>query len=70
MRIQIDISHLAHIHYFRNFAAIFKSKGHQVLFTLRVKSKIQYLTGKYGLDYKIRSRNSSIKIAYGGAPHF
>ncbi len=64
MRIQIDIAHPAHIHYFRNFAAIFKSKGHQVLFTLRDKGIIHYLAGKYELDYKIRSRNSSTKIAY------
>jgi len=37
MNVLIDIGHPGHVHMFRNFARVFMSKGHRVLFTVREK---------------------------------
>lgn len=64
MKVLIDIAHPAHLHYFRNFARIFKDKGHEVLFTLRTKGIIISLARSYGLDYVVRSTVEKNKIIY------
>lgn len=64
MKVLIDIAHPAHLHYFRNFARIFKDKGHEVLFTLRTRGIIISLARAYGLDYVIRSTGEKNKIIY------
>lgn len=65
MKVQIDIAHPAHIHYFRNFAGLFENKGHEVLFSLRNKGIITDLAKFYNLKYQIRSNESSNKLIYG-----
>jgi uncharacterized protein len=64
MNVLIDIAHPAHIHYFRNFAKIFESKGHTCLFTLRDKGIIVELAKYYKLNYRIRSIEGKSKVIY------
>ena len=51
MRILIDIGHPAHVHYFRNLAKQFISKGSEVLFTTRDKEVAIQLLDHYGFHY-------------------
>jgi len=51
MRILIDIGHPAHVHYFRNLAKLFISKGSEVLFTTRDKEVTLKLLDYYGFNY-------------------
>lgn len=59
----IDIAHPAHLHYFRNFAKIMESRGHQYLMTLRGKEIITKLADYYNLNYKIRSSSSKENVS-------
>jgi uncharacterized protein len=51
MRILIDIGHPAHVHYFRNLAAIFLERGSEVIFTTRDKEVAIQLLEHYNLQY-------------------
>jgi uncharacterized protein len=51
LRLLIDIGHPAHVHYFRNLAAIFLNKGAEVLFTTRDKDVAIKLLEHYGFKY-------------------
>lgn len=62
MRIIIDINHPAHIHYFRNFFKIAKSKGHEVLFVSRDKEITHQLLDLYEIPYIKRGRGYDGKI--------
>lgn len=52
MRILIDIGHPAHVHYFRNLAQLFISRGDEILFTCRDKEIVIDLLESYKLNYK------------------
>ena len=51
MRILIDIKHPAHVHFFRNFIKIMKSKGHEIKVTAREKEMTIYLLKKYKIPF-------------------
>jgi uncharacterized protein len=51
MKILIDIGHPAHIHYFKNIAFYFQSKGSKVLFTTRDKEVTLQLLEQYKFNY-------------------
>lgn len=59
MKILIDIGHPAHVHYFRNFIAIMKSKGHEIFVTSRNKDIIQLLLKKYNIKFVNRGKGAS-----------
>jgi len=56
MRIVIDLGHPAHVHYFKNFIEIMKSKGHDFLIAARDKDVTHKLLSSYGIKYKSRGR--------------
>ena len=51
MRILIDIGHPAHVHYFKNLANILKSKGHEVIITVKNLSSARKLLESLGFNY-------------------
>ncbi|MHC1776974.1 MAG: DUF354 domain-containing protein [Lentimicrobium sp.] len=53
MKILIDISHPAHVHYFRPFAKIMETKGDKIFFSTIEKEFEPYLLKAYGFDYKL-----------------
>jgi len=56
MRILIEITHPAHVHFFRNAISIWREKGHEVFLTARDKDITIDLLGRYGLQYETLSR--------------
>jgi uncharacterized protein len=51
MNILIDIGHPAHVHLYRNFIRVMKSRGHKITITVKnLKSAIDLLEG-YGIPY-------------------
>lgn len=56
MRIFIDIGHPAHVHYFRNFIKIMKSKGHEFFVSARDKEVTHSLLNNYQIDYTSRNK--------------
>lgn len=56
MKILIDIGHPAHVHYFRNFISIMRSKGHEFLIIARDKEVVLYLLDYYNLQYVSRGK--------------
>lgn len=63
----MDLGHPAHIHYFRNFVQIMKSKGHEFMFTARDKDVLFPLLDYYGYEYVSRgtgSKNLLGKVFY------
>ncbi|MGE0090019.1 MAG: DUF354 domain-containing protein [Bacteroidales bacterium] len=56
MKILIDIGHPGHVHYFRNFYKIMKSKGHDFLFISRDKEVTFSLLNYYKIPYKSRGK--------------
>ena len=59
MKVIIDIGHPGHVHLFRNFAKIFISKGHSVLFTIRQKEYEAELLNHAGLPCTCLGRHYS-----------
>jgi predicted glycosyltransferase len=59
MRILIDILHPAHVHFFRNFHAEMKDRGHQLCITARDKDRSVELLQAFGLPYQQISRQKS-----------
>jgi predicted glycosyltransferase len=67
MKILIDIGHPAHVHYFRNFIKIMKSKGHEFLIIARDRQYIFELLRAYGISFVSRGeggRGASSKLWY------
>lgn len=73
MKIQIDIGHPAHVHYFKNFIWLMQSKGHEFVITARNKEVTLELLNNYGFSYVERGKGAhnyfgkifySIKIVY------
>jgi len=56
MKIFIDMGHPAHVHYFRNFISIMKSKGHEFCITARDKEITHNLLRAYNLDFVNRGK--------------
>ena len=56
MKILIDIGHPGHVHYFRNFYKIMKSKGHDFLFIARNKEVSFSLLEHYNIPYTPRGK--------------
>jgi predicted glycosyltransferase len=56
MRIQIDIGHPAHVHYFRNFIKLMTDKGHQFVVTSRDKEVTFDLLRKYNIPFISRGK--------------
>jgi len=55
MRILIDISHPAHVHFFRNAIQLFTEKGHFVSVVSREKDITIELLAQYGIRHKVLS---------------
>jgi len=56
MKILIDIGHPGHVHYFKKFYNIMKSKGHDFLFISRNKEVTFSLLDYYKIPYKSRGK--------------
>jgi len=52
MRVLVDITHPAHVHFFRHPIGVWRERGHQVLITTRRKDLTVDLLDRYGLDYE------------------
>lgn len=52
MKILIDIGHPAHVHLFKNFSRLMKSKGHVVSFTCRDKEFVKQLLDHEKFSYR------------------
>jgi uncharacterized protein len=59
MKIIIDIGHPAHVHYFKNFIKIMKSKNHTIFVSARNRSIIHYLLDKYSITYYDRGKGKN-----------
>jgi uncharacterized protein len=59
VRILIDVLHPAHVHFFRNFHAEMRARGHELFITARVKECSTELLDRYGLPYRTVSRQRS-----------
>lgn len=59
MKILIDINHPAHVHYFRNFYTIMRSKGHEVFVVSRNKEMEHALLKLYGIPFITRGKGKS-----------
>ena len=55
MKIQIDINHPAHVHYYRNFIKLMEAKGHKFCVTNRDSKMINQLLDYYGIEHTIRN---------------
>jgi predicted glycosyltransferase len=58
MKILLDIGHPAHVHYYRNFIKIMKSKGHRFLVLARNRDVIQELLNHYSIPYVNRGKGA------------
>ncbi|MGH7544716.1 MAG: DUF354 domain-containing protein [Gemmatimonadota bacterium] len=66
MRILIDILHPAHVHFFRNFYAEMKRRGHDLLLTARAKESSVELLERYDLPYRLLSRQAAGTLGLAG----
>lgn len=55
MRILVEITHPAHVHFFRNAINIWKSHGHEVAVTARDKEIVIELLNLYGIKHTVLS---------------
>ena len=62
MRILIDISHPAHVHFFRNAIGIWQEHGHHIHLVSRQKDIAIQLLGSYSLPHKCLSRAGKGKL--------
>ena len=63
MRILVDITHPAHVHFFRNAIDIWKSNGHEVAITAREKDITINLLNEYKLPFTVLSSIGKSKIS-------
>ncbi len=59
MKILVDIGHPAHIHYFKNCAAILQEKGYSFLFVVRERDSTIELIKSTGFNYESRGRGGA-----------
>jgi predicted glycosyltransferase len=62
MRIVVEVTHPAHVHFFRNAIAIWKDRGHQVAVTAREKDITIALLKNYNIDFEAISRVGGSKL--------
>ena len=62
MRTFIDIGHPAHVHYFRNFISIMKSRGHQFFISARDKEVVHNLLRANNLYFTNRGKGKKSLI--------
>lgn len=55
MKILIEINHLAHVHYFKNFIKIMESKIHEFLIIAKNRNIVQSLLTQYQISYVLRN---------------
>ena len=56
MKILIDVTHPAHVHFFKGAAKELTDRGHQVRFVAREKEMTTKLLDEYGISYKTLSK--------------
>jgi len=66
MRILIEITHPAHVHFFRNAIAEFQERGHTVAVTAREKDVTTKLLNNYGIPFELLSGIGRSKFALVG----
>jgi hypothetical protein len=59
LKILIDITHPAHVHFFRNSIQAFESSGHEILITSRSKDLAIPLLDAYGLNHSVLTRSGT-----------
>lgn len=62
MRVMVDILHPAHVHFFRNFIAEMKKRGHKILVTARKKDVALELLKLYKINHIVLSKLKPGKI--------
>ncbi|RKY08091.1 MAG: hypothetical protein DRP56_04665 [Planctomycetota bacterium] len=55
MRILVEITHPAHVHFFRHAIDVWKSHGHEVAVTAREKEITEELLKQYGIEHTVLS---------------
>ncbi|MDH3608371.1 MAG: DUF354 domain-containing protein [Gammaproteobacteria bacterium] len=61
MRILIDITHPAHVHFFKNPIKILKDQGHEILITSRIKDNATELLDNFGFSHTVLTTASENK---------
>ncbi len=61
MRILIDITHPAHVHFFKNPIKILKDQGHEILITSRIKDNATELLDSFDFSHTVLSTASKNK---------
>jgi len=62
MNVLFDITHPAHVHFFRNPIKLLQEAGHQVSVTTRDKDCTLELLDRFGIDYQCISKQNSGKV--------
>ncbi|MDD5011861.1 MAG: DUF354 domain-containing protein [Phycisphaerae bacterium] len=63
MRILVEVTHPAHVHFFRNAIGIWKSGGHEVAVTARDKEIVIELLNLYGIEHTVLSSIGKGKLS-------
>jgi hypothetical protein len=63
MRILVEATHPAHVHFFRNAIKIWKSHGHEVAVTAREKEIVIELLNLYGIEHTVLSSIGKGKLS-------
>ncbi len=63
MRILVDITHPAHVHFFRNAVNIWQQRGHEVAVTARQKDITIELLENYNIPYTVLSKMGKSKFS-------
>jgi predicted glycosyltransferase len=63
MRILVEVTHPAHVHFFRNAIGIWKSHGHEVAVTARDKEIVIELLNLYGIEHIVLSSIGKGKLS-------
>jgi predicted glycosyltransferase len=65
MKLLLDLQHPAHLHFFRNAAALLRTQGHSVLFTARDKDILVELAQLYGIELEVFGKAKKGLISLG-----
>jgi uncharacterized protein len=63
MKILVEITHPAHVHFFRNAIGVWKSHGHEVAVTARDKDIVIELLKLYGIEHTVLSHVGKGKLS-------
>lgn len=66
MNVLIDLTHPAHLHFFRNLIGILKDEGHRVKLTGRDKDILIELAGQYGIELDVfgKARKGPLNLGF------